>query len=213
MQRKYLAVGLLSQKVARQTIMRNDSRLALVIERSPGFRARKSSRHLEMLVGSIISQQLSGKVADKIFDRLDAYFQGKITAENILATEDAKFREFGMSFAKINCVKELASEIKTKNINLGRIKSQSNEDVIRQLTKVKGIGEWTAQMYLMFGLARLDILPVNDFGILKAIKNLYKLKEMPDTKKVIAISEKNKWAPYRTIASWYLWRSLEPVEK
>jgi len=194
-------------------LKKHDKRLANVIERSPEFRIKKSSKHLELLAASVISQQLSGKVADKIYDRMMDYFKGKLSVPGILETSEETFRSFGLSFAKIACLKDIAVRIDSGELNFRKMIKKPDSELTTELVKVKGIGEWTAQMYLMFGLARLDVLPVNDYGVRKAIMNLYSLKKMPDPEKIHSISTKNNWAPYRTIASWYLWRSLENGEK
>lgn len=155
----------------------------------------KKSLYFEDLVDAICSQQLSGKAAQTIFGRVKQ-FLGKITPENILSKDDEDLRKCGLSYAKIKYVKDLADKVRNSNIEIRKLDTLSDEEIINELTKVKGIGRWTAEMFLMFSLARQDVFPLDDLGINKAMKKL-KLKKS------------DRWKPYRTLAGWYLWRSLE----
>lgn len=156
----------------------------------------KKSLYFGDLIDAIISQQLSGKAAKTIFNRVKEALNGKITPENVLEKEDQKFRDCGLSWAKIKYVKDLAQRTMDNELRIMDLDKLSDEEVIRELVAVKGIGPWTAEMFLMFSLARPDIFPKDDLGINKAMKKL-KLKNS------------DRWKPWRTIASWYLWRSLE----
>ena len=158
------------------------------------------------LFESIVNQQLSGKAASTIFGRITKLCKGKITPEVVLKTPDEKFRSAGLSHQKIKYVKDLADKIRKKEIDLERIDSLSDEEIIAELVKVKGIGCWTAEMFLMFSLARLDIFPVDDLGIKKGFEKVTSKKWVKDKSANFA---KKYWSPYRTVASWYLWRSLE----
>jgi len=153
------------------------------------------AKYFEDLVDAICSQQLSGKAAATIFGRVKKLL-GKITVENILNEKPEKFREAGLSWQKISYVKDLAEKVKTNQLKIKSLDMLPDEEVIGELVAVKGIGRWTAEMFLMFGLARPDIFPKDDLGINKAMAKL-KLKSA------------DRWKPYRTVASWYLWRSLE----
>lgn len=157
----------------------------------------KKSQYFEDLVNAICSQQLSGKAAETIFGRVKKLLV-KITAVNILSKTDQELRDCGLSWSKVSYIKDLATRVKNEELLINNLNSLQDEEVITELTKVKGIGRWTAEMFLMFSLARPDILPNADLGINKALKNLN-----------IKPKDTEKWKPYRTVASWYLWRSLE----
>ncbi len=157
----------------------------------------KKSIYFEDLIDAICSQQLSGKAAKTIFGRVKKLLI-KITPENILSKTDQELRDCGLSWQKVSYVKDLASKTSSGDIRVKSLDKLGDEEVISKLVAVKGIGRWTAEMFLMFSLARPDILPKDDLGINKALKNL-KVKE----------KDTEKWKPYRTVASWYLWRSLE----
>jgi DNA-3-methyladenine glycosylase II len=155
------------------------------------------SKYFEDLVDAICSQQLSGKAAKTIFGRVNDLL-GKITPENILLKTDQELRDCGLSWQKVSFIKDLAVKTVNGDLRVTSLGNLSDEEIIAELIKVKGIGKWTAEMFLMFSLARTDILPKDDLGINKALKNLK-----------ISTKDTDKWKPYRTVASWYLWRSLE----
>lgn len=161
------------------------------------------------LLRSIIGQQLSVKAAAAINRKFLNYFKNKPDPEKILGTDDRVLRNLGLSNAKVKYVKDLSSKILKKEIKLNRLDKKSNEQIISELTQVNGIGVWTVHMFLIFTLGRLDVLPATDLGVRKVIKNTYRLRKLPDERKVYLISRKNGWAPYNSIACWYLWRSLE----
>jgi len=154
-------------------------------------------KYFEDLVDAICSQQLSGKAAKTIFGRVKSLLV-KITPENILSKTDQELRDYGLSWQKVGYIKDLSSKITNLELQITNLDKLTDEEIITELTKVKGIGRWTAEMFLMFTLGRADILPKDDLGINKALKNL-NIKE----------KDTEKWKPYRTVASWYLWRSLE----
>lgn len=161
----------------------------------------------EDLVDSIVSQQLSTKAAATIFGRFKNLFGNKFpTPKQILKTEDQKLRDVGLSWAKVKYVKSLADFIDREELVLENIKNLSDEEVINELTKVKGIGLWTAEMILIFSLKRPDVFSLGDLGLRKAISKLYGV-DVNDLKKIEEISL--KWKPNRTIASRYLWKSLD----
>lgn len=162
--------------------------------------------YFEGLVGDIIGQQLSGKVADVIYDRLKLKIDGRLTPDKILNLSDKNLRDCGMSFAKVYAIKDLALKVKNKNLHIRKLNDLSDEIVEKELIDVKGIGPWTAHMFLIFTLGRPDIFPTNDLGIKKGFEKVTRKKW--DKVKSIKFAEKN-WKPYRTVASWYLWRSLD----
>lgn len=165
------------------------------------------------LVESIIYQQLTGKAANSIYQRFVNYYNILQTPEKILSTSDETMKSFGLSNKKIEYIKLLSKEITMKNLNLGSLSTLDDEEIINQLIKMKGIGRWTADMFLIFCLGRKDVFPVHDLGIKKAIQKWY-LKsniEFPATKeKMLEISQ--LWKPYRSIATWYLWKSLSKFD-
>ena len=164
--------------------------------------------YFQGLVGDIIGQQLSGKVADVIEGRLKAKIKGTLTPEKILNFDENELRNCGMAWSKVRAIKDLAGKVKRREVKVKSLNKLANEEVRRELILVKGIGPWTADMFLMFKLGRPDIFPVEDLGINKAMSQLFSNSVKPINKeKLLKISE--RWKPWRTIASWYLWRSLE----
>ncbi len=160
------------------------------------------------LVESIISQQLSGKAADTIFGRFKKLFTNKqITPSKLLKIPDEKIRSAGISYSKIKYIKGIAQEIVDGGLDLDKLESMNDEEVINELVKFKGVGAWTAEMFLMFALGRPDVFSAGDLGLQNAIVKLYKLDGKPDKDKLLEVS--SKWSPHRTIASRILWRSLE----
>lgn len=168
----------------------------------------KSTNFFKALVDSIISQQLSTKVADVISNRVYALLPvGNLTPEAMLAVATEDLRAVGVSYAKIRYIKDLADRVVTRKLNLDHIDDVSNSEVIEQLTVVKGIGPWTAEMFLMFALAREDVFSVGDFGLRRAVQKLYQKDSPPSKEALLEMSA--CWAPYRTWASRILWKSLD----
>jgi len=195
---------------AEKYLSKKDNKLAPVIKASGPCRLRPHKDHYGELVGSIVGQQLSAKAAGAIWRRVLELFGGKMPAPGqLIKIDDQKLRDVGLSWAKVRYVKDLAQHVLDKRLDLEHIATMPNEQLIEQLTAVKGIGEWSAHMFMMFGLGRLDILPVGDLGIRKAVMKLYGLKAMPTPEQIITIANKNKWHPYESVASWYLWQSLD----
>jgi DNA-3-methyladenine glycosylase II len=187
----------------------NDVRLKYIIDNSSQYSIIPSNRYFESLVTSIIGQQLSIRAADKIIERFSNYFKNRIIPELIIDAETEDLRKLGISYSKIKYIKDLSSKIEEKEISFANISTKSDKEIIELLTKIKGIGVWTAQMFLIFTLGRLNVLPTGDLGIKKAIKVLYVLKELPTENKIEKISRKYNWSPYNSIAAWYLWKSLD----
>lgn len=168
------------------------------------FRPHKD--YFEHICGNIIGQQLSGTVADIIEERFTKAVGGKVNPDAVLNTPDRKLRDCGMSWGKVSFLKDLALKTENGQLKTKKLASLPDEEVISELVAVKGIGRWTAEMFLMFSLARPDIFPVDDLGIKKGFEKVTGKKW--DKEKSANFAEKN-WKPYRTVASWYLWRSLE----
>lgn len=207
-----------SQKLrqAEEYLSKADSRLAPIIKQSGPCRIKPHRDHYGELISGIVGQQLSTKAAATIWKRILDLFGNQMPSPQQLIGMDAdKIRACGVSYPKIGYMKDLASHILDKRLDLAHISTMPNGQLIEQLTAVKGIGEWSAHMFMMFGLGRLDILPVGDLGIRKAMMQLYKLKELPDPAMCATICNKNRWHPYESVASWYLWQSLNnnPTEQ
>ncbi|SRR6266568_151076 len=158
------------------------------------------------LIESVVSQQLSVKAADTIFARFVGLFPGGEfpTAEQILEMEDEMIRNAGLSYAKITYINSVANAFVSDLIDIEKIKKQSDEEVVSELTQIKGIGRWTAEMILIFTLKRPDVFSIGDLGLRNAITKLYGIS---DRNEMLKLSE--SWKPYRSTACWYLWRSLE----
>jgi DNA-3-methyladenine glycosylase II len=187
--------------------LQRDARLARVIERvalrPPPPRAEGT--HFSALARAIVYQQLAGKAAATIHGRVVEAVGGEVTAASVAAVTDAMLRKAGLSRQKLGYLRDLSA--KAEELALEELHARSDEEIIAALRAVKGIGLWTAQMFLMFRLGRPDVLPVHDLGIRKAAQKLFRLRSLPAPERLEKLAE--PWRPYRTIASWYLWRSLE----
>jgi DNA-3-methyladenine glycosylase II len=169
---------------------------------------REEWTHFDALVRSIVYQQLSGKAAATIHGRVLALIgDGAEAAQRIVATSHEDLRAAGLSNAKARYVRNLAEHVLDGSLPVESLHDLSDEEIIAALTQVKGIGKWSAQMFMMFRLGRPDVLPELDLGVQKGIQKAYRLRKLPTPKQVLRRGE--KWAPYRTIGSWYMWRVLE----
>jgi DNA-3-methyladenine glycosylase II len=161
------------------------------------------------LVRSIVGQQLSVKAASAIYGRLVAPFGGRSpTPAELLTAEEDDLRAVGLSRPKIRYLKDLARRVEASELDLAGLGELTDDEVIARITSAKGLGRWTADMFLMFHLGRPDVLPVGDLGIRRAVERAYGLSGLPDAKELTAIAE--PWRPERTLASLYLWESLTP---
>jgi len=188
-------------------LRRADKVLAHIIAQFGPCSITLDRRYFRLLVEAILSQQLSTKAAATIRDRLYVLLQRRIVPAAILALRDAEFRGAGVSRQKMAYLRALASKWQAGAITPRRFARLGDEDIILMLTQVKGIGRWTAEMFLMFALGRPDVLPVGDLGFRNALKRAYRLRKLPDAKRMQVLAE--KWRPYRSIATWYLWASLD----
>ena len=187
-----------------------DPVLAAIIERVGAYDMQYHEPTFRALVRSIVFQQLHGKAARTIFDRLAAK-AGEITPEAILKLRPTQMRSLGLSRQKLTYIRDLARKTRDRVVEFDKFPQMSDEEVIAELTQVKGIGEWTAHMFLMFALRRPNILPTGDYGVRSAIRKAYGMKVMPKPRTMQRIAK--GWRPYCSIASWYMWRSLDvPVE-
>jgi DNA-3-methyladenine glycosylase II len=172
---------------------------------------RRRGRPLEpygALVRSIVGQQLSTKAARSIYGRLEELFGGKTPSPaELLAADPEEVRSVGLSRPKVAYLRSLAEHVESRELELDQLSELPDEDVTEQLTAVKGLGQWTADMFLIFHLGRPDVLPVGDLGIRRAVEREYGLDELPDAARLTEIGE--PWRPQRSLASLYLWRSLD----
>jgi len=191
-------------------LKRVDPVLAGVIESVGPCRIRVSPEgsHFQALTRSIVFQQLSGKAAATILSRVTALFPGGVpTPEAVQATSDEQLRAAGLSRQKISYLRDLSSKVASGALPLDAVETMDDDDLIDHLVQVKGIGRWTAQMFLMFRLGRRNVLPELDLGIQNAIRRAYRMRKRPTPKQVKRVGA--KWAPHSTVACWYLWRSLD----
>ncbi len=195
--------------------MRRDPVLAQLIKKhgACGLAAAQRADHFTALVRAITGQQLSTKAASTIFNRLVGLMPLGLTPDALAALTDDQFRSVGMSRQKLGYFRDLCEKVASGALPLrgadgaDPLDAMSDEEVITALTQVKGIGRWTAEMFLMFRLHRPDVLPVDDLGIVNAVRNVYGLRKKPTADRIRKIGE--AWRPYRSVASWYLWRSLD----
>jgi DNA-3-methyladenine glycosylase II len=193
-------------------LCRVDRHLARVIRKVGSFPTKKQKPQLpfESLLRAIVYQQLAGKAAATIFGRVKALgSDGNCpTPEEILSATKPKLRRAGLSRQKIAAVKDLAKKTLDGTVPpLAAIRRMSEEEILERLTQVRGIGEWSVHMFLMFQLGRPDVLPIHDYAIRKGFQHVYGLEDEPKPQMVLAHGE--RWRPYRSIASWYLWRAVE----
>jgi DNA-3-methyladenine glycosylase II len=199
--------------LATRHLKKSDPVLAAIIERIGPCSMQFGDPTFHTLAESILYQQLNGKAAATIFDRFTALAGDPLTPAAILKLTDAEMRGVGLSRQKTSYLRDLAEKTAAGLLEFERMTEMSEEEVIAHLTQVKGVGVWTAHMFLMFTLQRPDILPVGDYGVQAAIKKHYKKRKWPKPAVMLKIAK--PWAPYRSIACWYLWRSLDikTVEK
>lgn len=194
-------------KKAIQHLTQADPVIARIIERVGPYRVTYNEPVFGSLVRSIVYQQLSGKAAATIFNRLLAATSDPIHQDAILRLSFEELRNLGLSRQKATYIRDLAEKTASQEVVFENFRRMTNEQIIGALTQVKGIGVWTVQMFLMFSLRRPDVLPCGDLGIRNAIKKAYRLKESPPPAKIEQLAR--RWRPYCSVASWYLWRSLE----
>ena len=195
---------------ARRLLLRGDPVIAGLIKAHGqcGLAAAQRGDHFSALVRAITNQQLSTKAAATIYRRLTELMPGGTPVpEDFAGVSDEELRGVGYSRQKIGYLRDLARHVQEHQLDLDTIDTLQDEEVITQLTRIKGIGRWSAEMFLMFRLHRPDVLPVGDLGIVNAIQRQYRLRKRPTPERIRKLGE--KWAPYRSVACWYLWRSLD----
>lgn len=187
-----------------------DPVMAAIIERVGPYRPRHATPDFHNLARSIAYQQLHGKAAATIFGRLcTATGCEQLTPETVLALTIEQMRACGLSKQKLAYIRDLAEKTINGDVNFEQLPDMEDEDIIEHLTRVKGIGRWSAQMFLMFALNRPDVMPVVDLGINVAIKKAYNKRKILKPAQTLKFAE--KWRPYRSVACWYLWRSVDVV--
>jgi DNA-3-methyladenine glycosylase II len=187
-----------------------DSVLAHIIDSVGPFQMVLRRERFQALCRAIIFQQLAGSAAHAIYTRFVSMFGRRFpTPRQVLDASPEDLRRAGLSRQKILYLKDLAEHVESGALNFGRFRRMEDEAIIAELTRVHGIGRWTAEMFLMFNLGRPDVLPVDDLGFRNAVRRLYRMRKMPDAKRLHALSR--RWRPYRSAAVWYLWRSGDVV--
>jgi len=187
-------------------LRKNDEIIRQIIADVGECTLKPSENNFKSLAKSIIYQQLATNVAKIIFNRLQAELKMNITPQHVLSLKEDQFIKAGISPQKRTYLLNLATAFQNGDIDIARIIELADEEIIEQLTKVKGIGRWSVDMFLIFCLNRMDVLPISDKGLGRSVMLNYKLSEPPNQQKLREISE--AWEPYRSIAVWYLWQSI-----
>jgi len=205
------AQALVELRRAERHLRTRDTRLAAVIAKVGPCQFVPHSRHFQALVRSIVSQQLSGKAADTIHGRFLGLYPGRRhpRPDEILATPDEALRAIGLSRGKTAYIKDLCAHVHDGRLDLRHVSRLDDAELTAALVAVKGVGEWTAHMFMMFSLCRLDILPTGDLGVRKGMQRVYGLPTLPTPDEMRAIAERQGWAPYRSVASWYMWQVID----
>ena len=190
-------------------LRRADPVLQRVIEQVGPCRLRPMTEgsHFEFIARAIVYQQLSTKAAATIHGRVQTLCGGAVSAESLGVLSDEALRGAGLSRQKLGYLRDLTARAAAGTLDTVHFPDLPDEEITKQLVQVKGVGVWTAQMFLMFRLGRPDVLPVLDLGVRKGVQRAYRLRKLPDSRRVAKIAA--PWAPYRTVGSWYMWRVLE----
>ncbi len=188
-------------------LSQSDPVMRAIIERVGPCRMEYGDPEFHSLAEAIIYQQLNGKAAVTIFKRFAALAGEPLTPEGILKLSEEQLRSVGLSKQKSSYLRDLAAKTHEGKLDFGRLPKLSDDEVIEHLTQVKGIGVWTAHMFLMFALRRPNVLPTGDFGVRMAMKKYYKKRKLPKPAQMEKIAK--AWEPYRSVACWYLWKSLD----
>jgi DNA-3-methyladenine glycosylase II len=195
---------------ARRLLSRRDPKLREVIRRIGPCTLTPNRKHFANLVRTIVSQQISTKAAISISARLEQLLAPEgFTPEKIQSVSDEAIRGCGFSAGKLKSLRDLCAKVLDETVRLNALRRLADHEVRESLIQIHGIGPWSADMFLMFSLGRMDVLPVGDFGLKAGVKKIYELPEMPTAAKLEEIAE--PWQPYRSVATWYVWRSLGGV--
>lgn len=192
-----------------------DPLLATVIAQHPLPSFEPHKQYYQELVETIVSQQLSVKAAATIFSRFLKLFPNDAfpSPEAILAVDVETLRSVGLSRQKANYIQDLAMKVIDGSVVFNHLDALTNDEVITELTQIKGVGVWTVHMFLMFCMGRLNVLPIGDLGILNGAQRLYDLPSKPTAQELIELADSHGWAPYESVASWYIWKSLDNEPK
>lgn len=191
----------------KNTLIRADNSLAALIGICGDIDIPLKEEYFSSLVSSIIGQQLSGRVAEVIWGRLVSFLDNEVSAAGVMTADTEDLRKLGISYPKISYIKNIAAAVLDNSLDINNLQDYSDEEIIAQLTRIRGIGRWTAEMFLIFSLGREDVFAMGDGGLLRAVRNIYGFDKDPTKAELSQISA--RWAPYRTAASLYLWRSLD----
>ena len=184
-----------------------DPVLAAIIERVGPYRVEYGDPTFHSLAEAIVYQQLNGKAAVTIFKRFSDLAGTPLTAEGILKLTDEQMRSVGLSKQKSSYLKDMAQRASRGELDFSRLAKMTDAEVIEHLTQVKGVGVWTAQMFLMFTLKRPNVLPTGDYGVQNAIRKYYKKRKLPKPAQMEKLAK--CWEPYRSVACWYLWKGMD----
>jgi len=191
--------------------LKKDPKFTKIIQQVGRYNVKITKNRYRSLIDAIIAQQLSGSAAESILKRFRKLYKSNFPRPiEVIQTSDKKLRKVGLSKMKVIYIKELSKQIESRHLNMKNFSSIEDEQIIEHLTNVKGIGRWTAQMFLIFSMGRLDVLPVGDLGLKKGIQLMYSLNELPTEEQIIRFAE--SWRPYRTVATWYIWKSLKKFD-
>jgi DNA-3-methyladenine glycosylase II len=196
---------------ARIHLSKADPVLARIIAEVGALGITPRRERFQALARAIIFQQLAGAAANAIYGRFVALFPDVEfpSPEQVLAKSDAELRSVGLSEKKALYIKDLATHVRDGKLNFDLFHKMTDDEIVAHLTQVKGIGKWTAEIFLMFHLGRPDVMPADDLGVQNAVRRHYRMRQRPNRKRLLKHAE--RWRPYRTAAAWYLWRSLDIV--
>ena len=199
----------MNHNIALRHLSHADKRMEKLIDKFGPPNFNLMNNYYESLIRSIVYQQLSGKAASIIYERFLDLFVFDIYPEpkDILAVSIETLRSSGLSYQKVNYIRDLSEKWQDGTMNLTDIDSMTDEEISSELIKVKGIGQWTADMFLMFTLGRPDVFPFGDLGIQKGVMNITNMNRLPTQKEMDRKTK--KWQPYRTVAAWYLWKLVD----
>ena len=197
-----------SKKSILQHFDKKDAVMAGVIRRVGPFKLKRNKNYFQVLCKAIVGQQISTKAAESINHRFRNLFtSNRPTPKKVQDLTEKQLREAGLSGQKVRYMKDLSEKFLNRTIRPHRMAYQDNEEIIQQLTGVYGIGRWTAEMFLIFSLSRMDVLPVGDLGLRAGVKLIYNMRAMPSPERVRVLGR--KWQPFATVGTWYIWRILD----
>jgi DNA-3-methyladenine glycosylase II len=197
-----------TRKLILQHFDKRDLLMAGVIRRIGAFKLSRNRNYFLVLCKAIIGQQISTRAAESISHRFGNLFAGvRATPERVQGLPEKRLREVGLSKQKARYMKDLSAKFLDGSIRSHRIPYLENTEIIQQLTRVYGIGPWTAEMFLIFSLNRLDVLPVGDLGLRAGLKKIYNMRALPTPDRMRALGK--KWHPFETVGTWYTWRTLD----